>query len=217
MRKLMSITAVLCLHILANAQEQKKYELFGGYSYERVDSGIVSADLLSTGVTQTTLDNPLNLNGFNVSGTGYLTKRFGLTADFSAHFNNREDLFDSAIARSKFKLFNVSGGPQFSFPNETRFTPFARALAGISHRTLSEDFSTSGTSVLGSDPFRDSSTSFMLNFGGGLDYRINKRFAYRIVQFDYNPIFLRSRVVNALPLPDSTLNGFRFSTGLVFK
>lgn len=211
MTKLISITAViLCFHALVHAQEQKKYEVFAGYSYERVDSGIVSADLLSNGVTQTTLDNPFNLNGFNVSGTGYLTKRLGLTADFSAHFNNRNDLFDSVSARSKFRLVNLSGGPQFRFPNQTRFTPFARALAGISHRTLSEDFSTA-------DFFRDSSTSFSLNFGGGLDYRINERFAYRFIQFDYNPIFLRSRVVNAVALPDSTLNGFRFSTGLVFK
>jgi long-subunit fatty acid transport protein len=56
-----------------------------------------------------------------------------------------------------------------------------------------------------------------LNLGGGVDYKINDRFSWRLGQFDYNPIFVRARTVNATAIPDRTLNGFRFSTGIVIK
>ena len=50
-----------------------------------------------------------------------------------------------------------------------------------------------------------------------MDYKFSNRFAWRIVQFDYNPIFLKSRTINSIAIPDRTLNGFRFSTGIVIK
>jgi hypothetical protein len=56
-----------------------------------------------------------------------------------------------------------------------------------------------------------------MNLGGGVDYRLNRRLAWRIGQIDYNPIFLRSRTFNATTFPARTLNGFRFSTGIVIK
>src|SRR5262245_54172100 len=205
--KKFAISAIIVLSsfVLSQAQQEKKFEFFGGYSLENFASGITTNDLGTT----TTLDNRFNANGFNVAGTGYLTKRLGITADFSAHFDTRNDLFGSATGQSKVSLYNITGGPQFGFLNTTRFTPLVDALAGVGRRNLSETFTTTS--------FTDNPTSFALNLGGGVDYRINDRFAVRLLQFDYNPSFLRARTVNATAIPDRTVNGFRFSTGIVIR
>jgi len=200
-----SAIIILLSVISSSAQDEKKPEFFGGYSLENFSSGITSNDLGTT----TTLDNRFNANGFHLAGTGFLTKRLGLTADFSAHFDTRHDLFGSTTGQSKVSLYNLTGGPQFRFLNSSRFTPFVEGLAGIARRNLSETF--------GATSFTDNPTSFALNLGGGIDYRINDRFAVRVLQLDYNPIFARARTVNATAIPDRTITGFRFSTGIVIR
>ena len=204
--------AFIVVTVLSNfassfAQTEKKPELFAGYSLESVDTGITSSDL----GTVTTLDNRFKANGFHLSATGYFTKRFGVTADFSAHFQNRTDLFGATTGASKVSLYNITGGPQIRFPTTNRFTPFVQALAGLARRDFTETIGGSSTS------YSDNPTSFAMNLGGGIDYKLNSRFAWRILQFDYNPIFLRSRTVNTITIPDRTLSGFRFSTGIVIK
>jgi Outer membrane protein beta-barrel domain len=193
---------------LVCAQAEKKPEFFAGYSYENVNPGVNSSDFTST---VTTLDNRFNTNGVNLSAADYFTRRLGVAADFSANFNSRSDTFGGAATQSKFSLYNITGGPQLRFPNSGKLTPFVHVLAGVARRNLTETF-TGGTTS-----FTDHNTSFAMNFGGGVDYRLNGRFAWRIAQFDYNPIFLRSRIFNSVTLPNQTLNGFRFSTGIVIK
>ena len=56
-----------------------------------------------------------------------------------------------------------------------------------------------------------------MNLGGGLDYKLNDRFGLRLFQFDYNPILLRNRTINSTAFPGETLNGIRFSAGIVIK
>jgi opacity protein-like surface antigen len=189
------------------AQSEKKPEIFAGYSFESVNTGISSSDLTAT---TTSLDNRFKANGFNLSAASYFTKRFGVAADFSAHFNSRDDTFGTTSARSKFSLYNITGGPQFRFPSSSKFTPFAHALAGVARRNLTE-------TLTGATDTTDKNTSFTMNFGGGVDYKLSDRFGWRVFQFDYNPIFLRSRTLNSTTFPNRTLTGFRFSTGIVIK
>ncbi len=190
------------------AQNDKKPEFFAGYSFESVNTGISSSDFTST---TTSLDNRFRVNGLNLSAADYFTNRLGVAADFSAHFNSRSDTFGSTASQSKFSLYNITGGPQLRFPSSSKLTPFAHAFAGIARRNLTETF-TGGTAN-----FTDHNTSFTMNLGGGVDYKLNGRFAWRIAQFDYNPIFLRNRTLNTVTFPSRTLNGFRFSTGIVIK
>ncbi|PWT89901.1 MAG: hypothetical protein C5B55_10560 [Blastocatellia bacterium] len=208
MRKFVFLMLTILFSVASSlAQTEKKFELFGGYTFENIDSGIRSEDI----GTNTTLDNRFNANGFRVAATGYFTKHIGITGDFSAHFDNRNDVFDSTTGESKFRLYNFTGGPQFRFINTTRFTPFVQTLAGIARRNLSESFSGNGTDVT------DDKTSFALKLGGGVDYKLSDRFSLRIFQMNYNPVFLRSRIVDGFTVPDRTLNGFEFSTGIVIK
>ena len=209
MKRLALLTAALfSIYASVSAQSEKKPEFFAGYSYESLDTGIKSTDFTSL---TTSFDNHFKLNGFHFSAADYFTRRFGIAADFSAHFDNRTDSFGSTTGQTKFSLYNITGGPQIRFPNTSRFTPFAQALAGVARRNFTETIASTATS------FTDNNTSFTMILGGGMDYRLNNRFAWRIAQFDYNPIFLRNRTLNSVAFPDRTLNGFRFSTGIVIK
>ena len=209
MKRLALLTiALFSCYASVSAQTEKQPEFFAGYSYESVDTGIKSTDFTST---TTSFDNRFKLNGFHFSAADYFTRRFGIAADFSAHFDNRTDSVGTTIGQTKVSLYNITGGPQIRFPNTSRFTPFAQALAGVARRNFTETIAATATS------YADNHTSFTMNLGGGVDYRLNKRFAWRMAQFDYNPIFLQSRTVNSIAFPDRTLNGFRFSTGIVIK
>jgi hypothetical protein len=199
------VLTVLSSLALSFAQTEEKPEFFAGYSFESINTGVTSTDLGAN----TTLDNRFKANGINASATGYFSERFGITGDFSAHFNNRSDVFGTTAGQTKSRLYNITGGPQVRFPSASRLTPFVQALAGISRRDITETFAATS--------FTDNKSSFALNLGGGADYKLSNRFAWRIVQFDYNPIFLRNRTVNSIAIPDHTLNGFRFSTGIVIK
>jgi len=202
------IITLISSYASALAQTDKKPEFFAGYSFESVNTGVSSGDLTAT---TTSLDNRFKANGLNLSASDYFSKRLGITADFSAHFNSRSDTFGSTAGQSKFSLYNITGGPQLRFPSSSKITPFAHVLAGIARRNLTETF-TDGTTN-----FTDHNTSFAMNLGGGVDYKLSNRFAWRIAQFDYNPIFLRGRTINSVTFPNRTLNGFRFSTGIVIK
>jgi len=201
------IITLISSSALAVAQNDKKPEFFAGYAFESVNTGVSSSDLTAP----TSLDNRFKANGLNLSASDYFSKRLGVTADFSAGFNSRSDTFGSTAGQSKFSLYNITGGPQLRFPSGSKLTPFAHVLAGIARRNLTETF-TDGTT-----DFTDHNTSFTMNLGGGVDYKLSNRFAWRIAQFDYNPIFLRGRTINSITFPNRTLNGFRFSTGIVIK
>src|SRR2546422_5855156 len=87
---------------LANAQADNKSEFFAGYSYEDVNSGITNSDIGGTGITETILVNRFHLNGVNLSGTVYFKKRWGLDGAFSAHFDKRNECFDTTTTESIF-------------------------------------------------------------------------------------------------------------------
>jgi hypothetical protein len=60
-------------------------------------------------------------------------------------------------------------GPRVPLHQFGRFTPYAKVLAGIGRMPL----------------YLDGGPAFTLAYGGGLDYRLGKRFRLRIVDFEY--------------------------------
>jgi len=216
MRKLLFLsTLVMLCASLAYAQDRPGPEFFAGYSFESMDSGIKNSDFAGTSIPTTSLEQRYKLNGFNVSGTGYLTKRFGLTGDFSAGFERRIDTFGTLQTRAKFSVYNITAGPQVKFFNDRRATPFVHALFGVARRSLKE---TLDVAVAAPITFaEDTTTSFAMNLGGGIDVRLNDRVDFRLIQVDYNPIFLKSRIVEGVNFPGRTAHGLRFSIGLVIK
>jgi opacity protein-like surface antigen len=212
MRRFIFLAVILAASFaLANAQTEKSPEFFVGYSFENSGSGVTRSDFQSSSVAQSSFDNRFNLNGFNLSGTAYVKEHLGIVGDFSAHFNRGTDFFGSVATRSKFDLYNVTAGPQYRFSSKGRFTPFTHALFGVAHINSTESLSD------GSNFATDSNSSFAMNLGGGVDYKLNDRFAARLFQIDYNPIFLRNRTINGTTIPGQTQNGVRVSAGLVIK
>lgn len=207
MRKAILLTVfIICCAQLAHAQDsERKVEFFGGYSHLNTDLEEPDAPL----------DRFDNLDGFNVSVTGYLTKRFGITGDFSAHFRSQTEDLPGGTIRFRSRSFNYLGGPQVRFINSTRVTPFIHALAGVANNRFAYRATATGTSTPAAD-VSVSVTDFALALGGGLDLRVSKRVALRLFQIEYNPVFLRDR-------PELNTNGgrrldnVRFSIGIVFK
>ena len=134
-------------------------------------------------------------HGFDASITGNVNEWFGVVADFGKQYTDINGTDSREEIRTQTYLF----GPQFSLRRTRRVTPFARALFGASRiQTEATEFG---------QTFAFSDTSFALAVGGGVDVRINDRFAIRAVQAEY----LRTRFFG------ETQNKGRISFGLVIR
>ncbi|HEX8736099.1 MAG TPA: outer membrane beta-barrel protein [Pyrinomonadaceae bacterium] len=210
-RALLLVFVLFCGASFAAAQtdDNPRAEFFAGYSvlginYEAAPPAFPQPVIVA-------FDGKQFLNkGVNVSGTYYLTKRFGLTADFSAHFKTNNTPLTNGNIEDKIRILNVLGGPQYKFRNSSRVTPFVRGLAGVA-------VTSSKLKVMSSFTGEDtsSSTDFALALGGGVDVRVNKRLDLRVFQADYNPVFLSGG--NELGFGKSRADNVRFSFGVVLK
>lgn len=173
--------------------EHPKIEVFAGYS----GLGEANAPGINFGSNNNVSASYNAEAGFETSIIRNFSKRVGIKADFSAHFNNESERGPVAACtpacttvvqdfQLKTRVYNFLAGPEFKARNRTRFTPFAHALAGFAH--TSATFTTPGpTHILF---FRRNDNSFAMALGGGLDIRASKRASFR-AQLDYNPIFVK--------------------------
>ena len=209
MRKFLLLAAVTiaCSSMaVAQSADYNKVELFGGYSYARVDNGIIDSRPGLAGLVK----ERDGFNGFNASVTGNLSRYFGLTFDVSGHFKNGTQTFRGANFDVDSNLFSFLGGVQVKDNStETTLKPFAHALVGAARARNKADFSDSFCAAIFPSPcpqsFNETDTGLAGAFGGGLDIRAGKRFDIRAVQVDYTP----TRVFNA------TQNNFRVGVGIV--
>jgi opacity protein-like surface antigen len=190
MRAILSfIMMLLCTTAIISAQETTpKVEAFGGYSYASADSSGF-------------LNRRVNLNGWNGSLAWNFNRTFGIVTDFSGHYGSPSipsgiiTITGGPLAVNT-KTHTLFLGPQFSF-RTARATPFAHVLLGAAH--------TGETLIIPSRP-STSDTAFATALGGGLDYTLTHRLAWR-VQGDY----LQTRFFS------NTQHNFRLSTGPVFR
>ena len=133
--------------------------------------------------------------GWNASVAVNANRWFGVVADFSGLTSKtREQDFEERI-RANTYLF----GPQFSYRGNKIATPFARVLLGASSlNARATDLSQNAES---------SDTGFSYGVGGGLDIRVSKRIAIRVVQADY---------IHTRFFGEGQHNG-RLSFGVVFR
>ena len=206
---LIVITIVACASIAAAQSDYKKFEFFGGYSHNRVDTGIGDDNPSLRDI----IDEREGFNGFETSATGNLSRYFGLKADFSAHFKSQTFPVGNLPGESvdiDSRLFNFLGGVQLKDnSSESTFKPFAHALVGVAHTRNRLSFNQLGCIAIFPSPCADSTvtdTGFGGAFGGGLDIRASDRVDVRVIQFDYNPTRLF----------DSTQHNFRIGVGIVF-
>jgi len=233
--------------------DYKKLEIFGGYVVNRTETerfgdfssfgGIPASQIPDNfQATRAELEEGFkdafaggkSLNGINVSGSYYLNKNLAVVADFNfATKKSKRQIPDNPIffennAETRRIRYSFLGGLQWKF-RKKRVEPFARMMAGI---VRSKNRNTLFLSELESFRLQDDYTAFALSAGGGIDVRVNKSFAVRVIQFDYIPTFSGSRIANLnapasggatrtdlglTGLDNSLKNNFRFGFGIVLN
>jgi len=177
-----------------------KAELFLGYSYLR------SVPTLEAG------NRLVWLNGGSASIAFNINRYLGIVADVG-DYTNSEIRFQGAY-RSTVDVNDADGGvisylfgPRLSFRHE-RITPFVQALFGgarASEVTLAN--CTFSCTLL---PVQN---AFAWTAGGGLDFRVHRHFAIRVIQAEY----MMTRFQDYTTGNIASQNDVRLSSGLVFR
>jgi opacity protein-like surface antigen len=196
MRKIFMLAIMIaCAAPAAFAQDDyNKYDIYVGYSHNRVDTGIGDDDPDFDDI----VEEREGFHGVNLSATGNISRYVGLKGDYAFHRKSFDitDGIDTASVDSD--VHTLVGGVQFKDNSkETRVKPFAHLMAGFAHARFDvDDFD-----------FSESETGFAGVIGGGIDIRLSERVDFRAVQFDYNPT----------RLGDQTQHNFRIGIGIVFR
>jgi opacity protein-like surface antigen len=209
MRRLLCLVVALVssASVAAAQSDYKKFEVFAGYSHNRVDTGIGDDSPALADI----VDEREGFHGFNTSVTGNVNRYLGLKFDFAGHFKqNGPSSGAPAGFNVQSRVFNFLGGVQLKDNGtDTTFKPFAHVLAGGAHLRNQVDFLALCLPPPGGSPsscnFTQSDTGFAAALGGGVDIRASNRVDIRVIQFDYNP----TRVF------DSTQHNFRIGLGVV--
>lgn len=122
-------------------------------------------------------------SGFEVGLMGNTSDWLGLKADLTGNYK--------AVGGLHAREYNMLFGPQLNRRTD-RLNLFAHGLFGVAH--FSSDLGPS-----------DTSAAWVL--GGGADYTLTDRFAWRVAQLDYHGGHVFS----------TTQTDFRFSTGLILR
>ena len=166
---------------------QDRWEVFGGYQYSRL------SNIFDSGVQA-------NANGVDVSLTAHFLKHFGMTADGGAAYKTVQGV--------NTRLYTYTGGP-VAYMNFGKFRPFIHVVAGGTLGTLS---STSG-GVTGKATLH----GLCGYAGGGIDWRVKKRIAVRVIQADW--LYYHFEGYPGINLGDSfnESKNLRFSAGVVYR
>jgi opacity protein-like surface antigen len=195
MRKIFMLAIMIaCAAPLAFGQDDyNKYDVFIGYSHNRVDIGIADDDPDFDDI----VDEREGFHGVNLSAKGNVSRYVGLKADYAFH---RKSFQFGGVGGFDVdaNLHTLVGGVEFKDnAKETRVKPFAHLMAGVGHSRVEVE----------AVDLTESNTGFSAVIGGGLDFRVSDRVDFRAVQFDYNPT----------RLDGETQHNFRIGIGVVFR
>ena len=194
------VAACASISLAQSTDDYKKWEFYGGYSHNRVDTGSGSS----------LISDREGFNGFDTAVTGNITRYVGLKVDFAGHFKSTTIPVSTTQINVDSSIYNFLGGVQIKDnSNEGTFKPFAHALVGVANGRASVDFNNIACIAISPSPcspFTESETGFAGAFGGGIDIRASDRISIRAIQIDYNPTRLF----------DSTQHNFRIGGGIVF-
>jgi len=180
-----------------------RVELFVGYSYLRAVPTLADGNRL------------VWLNGGSTSVALNLNRYIGIVGDFGGFNDTRLRLggasgTPSTEPDSGGTAYSYLFGPRLSFRHHDRITPFAQVLFGGIHASdvpLSSGCSGAGCTLLPAE------NSFALTAGGGLDIRVRRHLAIRLIQAEY----LMTRFDNLNTGSTASQNDMRLSSGIVFR
>jgi opacity protein-like surface antigen len=211
------IVGALLFALVAGATDIPKFETFLGYTYLRTD--LQSDRILGQSI------GSFSMNGGNAQFIYNFNKQFSLVADLGAVHRGNVGLVN-VDNKTSFFLF----GPRVSHHTSKRFTPYLQILFGAAERSASKEITAvtdpntpefpvvtphrlfPGPGVEVSAGLSASQTSFSMIAGGGVDFKISKRFAFRPIEVDY----VLTTFPSLLTGNSSSQNGLRASTGFIF-
>jgi opacity protein-like surface antigen/outer membrane protein OmpA-like peptidoglycan-associated protein len=176
-----------------------KVEWFFGYSYLRSVPSPSSGNRLAW------------LNGGSTSIAFNFNRYLGIVGDFGGFNDTELNLMGTnphRVPDSSGTVYTYLIGPRLSFRNNGRITPFAQVLFGGVHAS---EVTLSGCTG-GACTLLPSEDTFALTAGGGVDIRVHRRFAIRIIQAEY----LMTRFENRTTGDTAMQNDIRLSSGIVF-
>ena len=177
-------------------------EWFMGYSYLRATPQLAEGNRM------------MWLNGGSTSIAFNLNRYLGLVGDFGGFNETRLQLAigNPPVAAGTYRavdagtVFTFLGGPRLSYRRYDRVTPFAQVLFG-GIRASKESLCPSCVPLLPEE------TAFAMTGGGGLDVKVNHRFAIRLIQAEY----MMTRFKDLDTGSSATQNDMRLSTGIVLR
>ena len=136
-------------------------EMSGGFSFAHAD-----------------VAGPANMTGRHITFGVSPRRWLRLIGDFShQEFDSDNILYNGA--RSTIKDYEYVWGPQFVYRRHSRFEPFAHSLLGFAARHYTAPSKSPG----GPDVFAHD-FGFATILGGGIDVKLHRYFALRIIQAD---------------------------------
>jgi len=193
-----ALVMLLAPTALAQHEDYKKWEFFGGYSALGFDTLAGDTDIAAV---NDVLSVRNTLRGFELSITRNFHKYWGVKGDYSLGL--REDNFSRPAGAGTVDttVQNFLGGIQIKDnATEARLKPFAHALFGVANQKVDVDSPNLGA-VFGLTDFHVNETSFAMAFGGGLDIRLNHRIDVRAAQIDWNIINRGDQQLGILLVP----------------
>ena len=195
MKKLVLVAVLLLgFSAMAAAQDAPAVEIFGGYSFLRMDTATAFGAPSGYG--------DLNLHGWDANIAFNGNNWLGFVADFAGHYGTMDTSYDygqpagSLVSWADISLYSIMLGPKVTL-HRGKVTPFLHGLFGYAHGKAKE----LGSSVTEND--------FAMAFGGGLDINLSDRVAFRPAQVEYFTI----KSARSGNFSDN----FRYSAGLVFR
>jgi hypothetical protein len=168
------------------------------------------------------LTDDLNTNrGFEAAVIRSLNRFVGIKGDFSANFSSDGFNVNAAMPCGQppcpgtlqpgtlnSKVYAFLAGPELSWHNHTRFTPFIHALYGAGH--VDAAFKTSGPAL--DLTVLTYQTGFEMAYGGGLDLCITRRITLRY-SADYGSAFMGKNASGGTQRVETV----RSSVGVLFR
>jgi outer membrane protein OmpA-like peptidoglycan-associated protein len=178
-----------------------KAELFVGYSYLRAVPAPADGNRL------------VWLNGGSTSIAYNLNRYLGIVADVG-DYTNSEIRFQGTpgatvdVTDAGGGVLSYLFGPRISFRNHGRVTPFVQALFGGAHASeVTLSHCSLNCTLL---PTED---TFAWTAGGGLDIKVRRHLAIRLIQAEY----LMTRFQDYSTGATASQNDMRLSSGIVFR
>ena len=188
-----SIAVLTLLPVIALAQgDVPKAELAMGYSYLNVHP-------TKSAVTS------FNLNGGGIGLVYNVSSLIGIKADLMGYRGSNTVSGNSNSVTANPTLFTYLFGPQIKV-RRSKVDYFAEALFGAGHSSSS--FSALYYPSIGTGTVYNSNNSFMMEYGGGLDWKVGHHVSIRPVEVDY--LFGRFSANNV----SAQQNAFKYVVGI---